>query len=125
MSKIEKFAFAVALVVCICMLPFLSSSANSDIQVYEADNISASSGSNIVMDLTEAPENKIVISSGSAVVDERLYLSDSYFDKDINDIYSILLSIRNLLLLFLMIYLLRFIRLVVHSAFEKLYKHRG
>lgn len=37
------------------------------------------------------------------VVDEHLYLSKEYTDKDINDVYSMALSVRNILLLFVLV----------------------
>lgn len=39
------------------------------------------------------------------IVDEHLYMSKEYTDKDINDVYSMALSIRNIVLLFVLVVL--------------------
>ncbi len=55
------------------------------------------------------------------VVDTRLYLSTTVNNADINDCYSMLLSIRNLFLLFLIIFLFFKVKTSIHTIFAKIF----
>lgn len=55
------------------------------------------------------------------VVDTRLYLSTPVNNADINDCYSMLLSIRNLFLLFLIIFIFFKVKTSIHTIFAKIF----
>lgn len=55
------------------------------------------------------------------VVDTRLYLSTTVNNADINDCYSMLLSIRNLFLLFLIIFIFFKVKTSIHTIFAKIF----
>lgn len=55
------------------------------------------------------------------VVDTRLYLSTNVNNADINDCYSMLLSIRNLFLLFLIIFVFFKVKTSIHTIFAKIF----
>jgi len=56
------------------------------------------------------------------IVDDRLYLSKEYTDKDINDCYSMLLSIRNCVILLIMTIFLFKAYEIMSKEFKKHFK---
>ncbi len=63
-----------------------------------------------------------VASGTDAVVDDALYLSQVYYNKDINDVYSMLVSCRNCLILLIFVILTFGVHNIIKNAFKRHYK---
>lgn len=63
-----------------------------------------------------------VASGTDAIVDDTLYLSEVYYNKDINDIYSMLVSCRNCLILLIFVILTLEVHNIIKNAFKRHYK---
>lgn len=63
-----------------------------------------------------------VASGTDAIADDTLYLSEVYYDKDINDIYSMLVSCRNCLILLIFVILTLEVHNIIKNAFKRHYK---
>ena len=64
-----------------------------------------------------------VVASGTDVLtDDTLYLSQVYYDKDINDVYSMLVSCRNCLILLIFVILTFEIHNIIKNAFKRYFK---
>ena len=61
------------------------------------------------------------ITTEGQVVDTRLYLSVPVNNADLNDVYSMLLSIRNLFVLFILIFVFFKVKTSIHSIFAKIF----
>ena len=55
-------------------------------------------------------------------VDTRLYLSAPVSGADLNDVYSLMLSTRNIVLLFFMIWLIFKVKTSIHSVLSKIFE---
>lgn len=72
---------------------------------------------------TEATTTDIeYITTEGQIIDTKLYLSSEVSGADINDVYSIMLSTRNIVLLFFMIWLLLKVKTSIHSVLSKIYE---
>lgn len=69
----------------------------------------------------EAAQNIEYETTEGQIVDTRLYLSTTVNNADINDCYSMLLSIRNLFLLFLIIFVFFKVKTSIHTIFAKIF----
>lgn len=63
-----------------------------------------------------------VASGTDASVDDTLYLSQVYYDKNINDIYSMLVSCRNCLIVLIFVILTLGVHNIIKNAFKRHYK---
>lgn len=63
-----------------------------------------------------------VASGTDAIVDDTLYLSQVYYNKDINDIYSMLVSCRNCLILLIFVILTFGVHNIIKNAFKRHYR---
>ncbi len=64
-----------------------------------------------------------VVASGTDVLtDDTLYLSQIYYDKDINDVYSMLVSCRNCLILLIFVILVFGVHNIIKNAFKRHYR---
>ena len=62
------------------------------------------------------------ITTEDQVIDTRLYLSAPVSGADLNDIYSIMLSTRNIVLLFFMVWLVFKVKTSIHSVLSKIFE---
>lgn len=62
------------------------------------------------------------ITTEDQVVDTKLYLSTPVYNADLNDVYSIMLSTRNIVLLFFMVWLLFKVKTSIHSVLSKIFE---
>lgn len=67
---------------------------------------------------TEETDIEYITTEGQ-IIDNKLYLSAKVNNADINDVYSICLSIRNIVLLFFMILLLIKFKGMIHNAINR------
>lgn len=63
-----------------------------------------------------------VASGTDATIDDTLYMSEVYYNKDINDIYSMLVSCRNCIILLIFVILTLEVHNIVKNAFKRHYK---
>lgn len=67
-----------------------------------------------------------VVASGTDIMtDDTLYLSQVYYDKDINDIYSMLVSCRNCIILLVFVILVFGVHNIIKNAFKRHYRIDG
>lgn len=72
---------------------------------------------------TEATTTDIeYITTEGQILDTKLYLSSEVSGADINDVYSIMLSTRNIVLLFFMVWLLFKVKTSIHSVLSKIFE---
>ena len=62
------------------------------------------------------------VTTEGQIVDTRLYLSSPVENADINDCYSLLLSIRNLFVLFLIIFVFFKVKTSIHNVLAKIFE---
>lgn len=67
----------------------------------------------------------VVASGTDAMMDDTLYLSQAYHDKDINDVYSMLVSCRNCLILLIFVILVLEVHNIIKNAFKRHYRIDG
>lgn len=70
---------------------------------------------------TEQSDIEYITTEGQ-VVDTRLYLSSEVNGADLNDIYSLLLSIRNLFVLFMLMFIFFKVKNIIHSVLAKIFE---
>lgn len=95
--------------------------ANIEIETTnEEDNQTTEETQQIIILSTEDLNVEYITTEGQ-VVDTRLYLSSEVSGADLNDVYSMLLSIRNLFVLFMLIFIFFKIKNIIHSVLAKIF----
>lgn len=98
---------------------------------YENDEIATSSDALIETTIetttettTEEQLDLEYITTEGQIVDTNLYLSTAVSGASNNDIFSMLLSIRNILLLFFIIFLVLKVKNMIHSVLSKIFENK-
>lgn len=95
--------------------------ANIEIETTnEEDNQTTEENQQIVILSTEDLNVEYITTEGQ-IIDTRLYLSSEVSGADLNDVYSMLLSIRNLFVLFMLIFIFFKIKNIIHSVLAKIF----
>lgn len=77
--------------------------------------------SQIIVELSTQDIDIEYITTEGQYVDNRLYLSTAVSGADNNDIYSMLLSIRNLLVVFILLFVFFKVKNIIHVTLSKLF----
>lgn len=67
-------------------------------------------------------ELETIASETDIKTDDTLYLSESYYGKDLNDIYSMLVSCRNCIILLIFVVLVFEVHKTIKNAFKRYFK---
>lgn len=95
--------------------------ANIEIETTnEEDNQTTEETQQIIILSTEDLNVEYITTEGQ-IIDTRLYLSSEVSGADLNDVYSMLLSIRNLFVLFMLIFIFFKIKNIIHSVLAKIF----
>ena len=88
----------------------------------EKDLIDVSDTQEPTTEVTTQDLNVEYVTTEGQIVDTRLYLSSPVEHADINDCYSMLLSIRNLFVLFLIIFVFFKVKTSIHNVLAKIFE---